>query len=272
MREVSEMREAVDELREVLHKVDERYFDVGTVEVRKLNDDIIFALRDCIRGRNKLLGGMSEKEVSRRLGDEMRNVRSRLEAVRDVGIGALVRRLEAVKEILEEKVGIVERKREELREKRLQLEARAKSLIRDGRVEDAEAIVPEITSLEENEKILSGFMSVISKIKGRISGLLTKIDVLNTVKGLKLSELNLSEVRNLKSSAETVANELNEIHNSLGSVLSMSGTGILSGTLSEKERKTLERLVAEVGDVSEAVRVRLREMEDAEKKLVEMKK
>ena len=272
MREVSEMREAVDELREVLHKVDERYFDVGTVEVKKLNDDIIFALRDCIRGRNKLLGGMSEKEVSRRLGEEMRNVRSRLEAVKDVGIGALVRRLEAVKEILEEKVGIVERKREELREKRLQLEARAKSLIRDGRVEDAEAIVPEITSLEENEKILSGFMSVISKIKGRISGLLTKIDVLNTVKGLKLSELNLSEVRNLKSSAETVANELNEIHNSLGSVLSMSGTDILSGTLSEKERKTLERLAAEVGDVSEAVRIRLREIEDAEKKLAEMKR
>ena len=272
MREVSEMREAVDELREVLHKVDERYFDVGTVEVRKLNDDIIFALRDCIRGRNKLLGGMSEKEVSRRLGEEMRNVRSRLEAVRDVGIGALVRRLEAVKEILEEKVGIVERKREELREKRLQLEARAKSLIRDGRVEDAEAIVPEITALEENEKILSGFMSVISKLKGRISGLLTKIDVLITIKGLKLSELNLSEVRNLKSSAEAVANELNEIHNSLGSVLSMSGTSILSGELSEKERKTLERLAAEVGDVSEAVRVRLREIEDAEKKLVEMKK
>ena len=52
----------------------------------------------------------------------------------------------------------------------------------------------------------------------------------------------------------------------------MSGTGILSGTPSEKERKTLERLVAEVGDVSEAVRVRLREIEDAEKKLVEMKK
>jgi len=56
------------------------------------------------------------------------------------------------------------------------------------------------------------------------------------------------------------------------SEVSMSGTGILSGTLSEKERKTLERLVAEVGDVSEAVRVRLREIEDAEKKLVEMKK
>ena len=89
---------------------------------------------------------------------------------------------------------------------------------------------------------------------------------------MKLSELNLSEVRNLKSSAEIVANELNEIHNSLGSVLSMSGTDILSGTLSEKERKTLERLAAEVGDVSEDVRVRLREIEDAEKKLVEMKK
>jgi len=52
----------------------------------------------------------------------------------------------------------------------------------------------------------------------------------------------------------------------------MSGADILSGTLSEKERKTLERLVAEVGDVSEEVRVRLREIEDAEKKLVEMKK
>ena len=35
---------------------------------------------------------------------------------------------------------------------------------------------------------------------------------------------------------------------------------------------TLERLVAEVGDVSEAVRDRLREIEDAEKKLVEMKR
>jgi len=44
---------------------------------------------------------------------------------------------------------------------------------------------------------------------------------------------------------------------------------ILSGTLSEKERKTLERLVAEVGDVSEAVRVRLREIEDAEKNSLE---
>ena len=52
----------------------------------------------------------------------------------------------------------------------------------------------------------------------------------------------------------------------------MSGTGILRGTPSEKERKTLERLVAEVGDVSEEVRVRLREIEDAEKKLVEMKR
>ena len=49
----------------------------------------------------------------------------------------------------------------------------------------------------------------------------------------------------------------------------MSGTGILSGTLSEKEKKTLERLVAEVGDVSEAVRVRLREIEDAEKNSLE---
>ena len=47
---------------------------------------------------------------------------------------------------------------------------------------------------------------------------------------------------------------------------------ILSGTLSEKERKTLERLFAEAGDVSEEVRVRLREIEDAEKKLTEMKR
>jgi len=169
-------------------------------------------------------------------------------------------------------VGIVGRKREELREKRLQLEARAKSLIRDGRVEDAEAIVPEITALEENEKILSGFMSVISKLKGRISGLLDKIEALNMVKGSKLSELNLSELRNLKSSAETTVNNLNEFYNLLGSILSMSGTGVLSGALSENERKTLERLVAEVGDASEAVRVRLREIEDAEKKLAEMKR
>jgi len=41
---------------------------------------------------------------------------------------------------------------------------------------------------------------------------------------------------------------------------------ILGETLSENERKTLERLVAEVGDVSEEVRARLREIEDAEKK------
>ena len=35
----------------------------------------------------------------------------------------------------------------------------------------------------------------------------------------------------------------------------MSETGILSGTLSEKERKTLERLVAEVRDASEEFRL-----------------
>jgi len=35
----------------------------------------------------------------------------------------------------------------------------------------------------------------------------------------------------------------------------MSGTGILSGTPSEKARKTLERLVAEVRDASEEFRL-----------------
>ena len=125
--------------------------------------------------------------------------------------------------------------------------------------------------MEENERLLGGFVNVISKVLGRFSGLITKIDVLDTLRSINISKLDFEEVKDLKGKVESVASDMSELQNELGSVLSMSGSGILSGTLSEEEKKTLERLVAEVGDVSEEVKRYMESVEEVEEKYKEIK-
>jgi NTP pyrophosphatase (non-canonical NTP hydrolase) len=65
---------------------------------------------------------------------------------------------------------------------------------------------------------------------------------------------------------------LKSLQEELGTVLSLSSTGLLSGTLSEEETRTLKRLIEETGEVSEEVRKYIDELEEIDKRLDEMKK
>jgi hypothetical protein len=264
------MREVVEDYREMLKKVDELYAENPTEEVKKMNDDLVFSLRTAVKGRNKILG-KGEKEIEKELGASLNTVREKYEEMVKSGSVGLTRRLESVKEVLSGKMETIKRKKEEVRSKRTPLESKTKALIKDGRVEDAEIYVPEITALEENEKLLGGFVNVMSKVVGRLSGVITKIDVLKTLRSINISKLDFEEVKNMKGKVESVASDISELQNELGSVLSMSDSGILSGTLSGEEKKTLERLVAETGDVSEEVKRYIEEVEDVEEKYKEIK-
>ncbi|RLI01174.1 hypothetical protein DRO38_05475 [Candidatus Bathyarchaeota archaeon] len=264
------MREVVEDYREMLRKVDELYVENPTDEVKKMNDDLVLSLRTAVKERNRILG-KGEKEVEKELEASLNTVRKRYEEMMRSGSLGLMRRLESVKELLSGKMEVIKNKKEDVRSKRMPLEAKAKALIKEGRVEDAEIYVPEITALEENEKLLGGFVNVLSKVVGRLSGLITKIDVLNTLRSINISKLDFEEVRNLRGKVESVAGDINELQNELGSVLSMSESGILSGTMNEGEKKTLKRLVAEAGDVSEEAKRYMEKMKEVEERYKEMK-
>ncbi len=235
-----------------------------------MNDDLVFSLRTAIRERNRIFG-RGEREIEKELGESLNVVMKKYEEQVKSGSTGLMMRLEAVKEVLSDKMDVITRKKEEVRSKRMPLESKAKALIKNGRVEDAEVYVPEITALEENEKLLGGFVNVISKVVGRLSGLVMKIDVLKTLRSINISKLDFEEVKDLRGKVESIANDMSELQNELGSVLSMSGSEILSGTLSEEEEKTLERLVAEAGDVSEEVKRYMERVEEVEERYKEMK-
>ncbi len=235
-----------------------------------MNDDLVFSLRTAIRERNRIFG-RGEREIEKELGESLNVVMKKYEEQVKSGSTGLMMRLEAAKEVLSDKMDVITRKKEEVRSKRMPLESKAKALIKNGRVEDAEVYVPEITALEENEKLLGGFVNVISKVVGRLSGLVMKIDVLKTLRSINISKLDFEEVKDLRGKVESIANDMSELQNELGSVLSMSGSEILSGTLSEEEEKTLERLVAEAGDVSEEVKRYMERVEEVEERYKEMK-
>lgn len=260
------MREVVEDYREMLKKVDGLYAEEPTEEMKKMNDDLVFSLRTAIRERNKILG-KGEKEIEKELEVSLNAVRGKM---KDIPV-ELTKRLESVKEVLSGKMETIKRKKEDVRSKRMPLESKTKALIKEGRVEDAEIYVPEITALEENEKLLGGFVNVMSKVVGRLSGVITKMDVLKTLRSINIGKLDFEEVKNMKGKVESVASDISELQNELGSVLNMSDSGILSGTLSGEEKKTLKRLFAETGDVSEEVKRYMEEVEGVEEKYKEIK-
>lgn len=264
------IRDVVEDYRELLTKVDELYGDNFTSDVRKLNDDLVFSLRSAMRKKNKFFG-RGEREIEKELGESLNSVRKRYDDLIKTGSAGLTKRLGSVKDILSDKMSMISKKKEEVRSQKVPLEAKAKALIKEGKVEEAEDLVPEITSLEGSEKLLGGFTKVLSKVVGRLSGLITKIDVLSTLRSINISKLDFDEVKSLKGNVESVASNINGLHDELSSVLSMSGSGILSGALSEEEKKTLKRLVAETGEVSEKVKTYMEEVEEVEEKYKEIK-
>ena len=128
------MRDIVEDYREILKKVDELYAENPAEEVKKMNDDLVFSLRTAIKERNKILG-KGDKEIERELSESLSTVRRRYEELIKSGSAGLMRRLESVKEVLSDKMGVIIRKKDEVRSKRMPLGSKAKALIKEGRVE-----------------------------------------------------------------------------------------------------------------------------------------
>jgi len=182
----------------------------------------------------------------------------------------LKRRLKLAAESLNQKVEIVKKKFEEIKGKRLSLESKAKALIKAGRIEEAEIYIPEINACEEAENDLMGFIRAVGRTVARIKGLLTKIDVLETLKSIQITKMDFEEVKQLKEKAESALKDLNGLQAELGTVLSLSSTGTLSGTLTESEKRTLMRLIEEVGEVGEETKKYLEELDETERRFRDM--
>jgi len=264
------VRGLLEDYRRMFHNIDELYYEQPKPEIRKLNDDLIFAVRNALKERYKLLGSVDK--AKNELEATYSKVEESYKKYVTIGVSGLKKRLESAAEYLNKKLDVVRRKFEEIRAKRLSLEAKVKPLLKEGRIEEAEIYIPEITACEQGEQLCLAFIRAVGKAVARIKGLLTKIDVLETLKSIQISKMDFEEVRNLREQAESALNDLNKLQEELGTVLSLSSTGVLSGTLSEEEMRTLKRLIEETGEVSEEVKKYVNELEDIDKKLEEMKK
>jgi len=260
----------LEDYRRMFHNIDELYYEQPKPEIRKLNDDLMFAVRNALKERYKLLGSMDK--AKNELIATYPKVEETYKKYVTVGVSGLKKRLENATENLTKKLDIVKKKFEEIRARRLNLEAKVKPLLKEGRIEEAEVYIPEITACEQGEKLCLGFIRAVGRTVARIRGLLTKIEVLETLKSIQVSKMDFEEIRNLKDEAESTLNDLKSLQEELGTVLSLSSTGLLSGTLSEEETRTLKRLIEETGEVSEEVRKYIDELEEIDKRLDEMKK
>ena len=264
------MKGLLEDYRRMFHNIDELYYEQPKPEIRKLNDDLMFAVRNALKERYKLLGSIDK--AKNELATTYSKVEESYKKYVTVGVSGLKKRLENAAENLNKKLDVVKRKFEEIKAKRLNLEAKVKPLLKEGKIEEAEIYIPEITACEQGEKLCLGFIRAVGRTVARIKGLLTKIDVLETLKSIQISKMDFEEVRNLKEEAESALNDLRSLQEELGTVLSLSSTGLLSGTLSEDEMRTLRRLIEETGEISEEVKKYLEELEDVNRKLDEMKK
>ena len=264
------MKGLLEDYRRMFHNIDELYYEQPKPEIKKLNDDLMFAVRNALKERYKLLGSIDK--AKNELKTTYSKVENEYKKFVTAGVSGLKKRLESAAENLTKKLEIVRRKFEEVRSKRLAIEAEVKPLLKEGRIEEAEIYISQITALEQSEQLCTKFIRVIGRIVSRINGLLTKIDVLETLKSIQISKMDFNELKSLREQAESTLSELNKLQNELSTILSLSSMDVLSGTLSEDEIRTLKRLIEETEDVSEEVKRYVEELEDVDKKLDDLKK
>jgi len=264
------MNGLLEDYRRMFHNIDELYYEQPKPEIRKLNDDLIFAVKNTLKERYKLLGNANK--AKNELSATYLKVEQSYKKYVTAGVSGLKKRLESAAENLDKKLDLVKKKLEETKAKRLNLESKVKPLLKEGKIEEAEIYIPEITACEQGEQLCLGFIRAVGKTVARIRGLLTKMDVLETLKSIQISKMDFEEVRNLREQAESTLSDLSKLQEEVSTVLTLSSTGMLSGTLSDEEMRTLKRLIEETGEVSDEVKKYIDELEDIDKKLDDMKK
>ncbi|NPA22814.1 MAG: hypothetical protein GXO23_00750 [Crenarchaeota archaeon] len=241
-------------LRQIFNKLDRLYAERRYLDLERCYDILVNSIEKAIKDRNKILGGKSREDVERELYSTVRAISGVMEEIENRGPRGLIKRLSRYKDVLEKSLSRLGSIIDRLENKRSTLEAQIKSLMRLGKMGEAQQYIPRLTVLERNIKSLRAYHAKIDRIKSRIEGVIETLYILDELIPILIIEdltkivrdkeelaKYLEDIRMIKQRLEDAENFVTELEG----VLDLT-RGVPSIQLTDEEMTTYRRLLEEV--------------------------